>query len=133
MLGSYFSIVGIFFDKMHLIYLYLGSFKWILEYHKVYFINETSGIIHNMKIAQRNKCEKQKIVNLNTSLIQIAIKSQWTSILLYTTRSIEIRGSQNSRSDFRSMMTWQSKVSFTKLLEDIKELSYSHHHIQRLT
>ena len=75
MLGSYFSIVGISFEKMYLIYLYLGSFKWIIEYHVVCFINETSGIIENMKTVQRNKCEKLKIVNFNTSSIQVAIET----------------------------------------------------------
>ena len=33
---------------------------WILEYHEVCLTNKTSGIIENIKTAQRNKCENQK-------------------------------------------------------------------------
>ena len=48
---------------------------WILDYHEVCFTNKTSGIIENMKTAQKYKCEKLKIVNLDTSLILVAIET----------------------------------------------------------
>jgi len=49
--------------------LYLGSFKWILEYHEVCLLGISSGIIEDMKTAQRNKQEKLKIVNLDIRLL----------------------------------------------------------------
>jgi len=39
----------------------LGNFKWIQEYHEICSINFTSGIIEDMKFAQRNKSEKAEI------------------------------------------------------------------------
>ena len=43
------------FFYQNTLYLYLGSSKWILEYHEVCLIRKTSGIIEDMKTAQRNK------------------------------------------------------------------------------
>ena len=76
---KYNNIRAIFFISWHILwqntfYLYLNSSKWILKYHEICFTNKTSGIIEDMKIAPRNKCEKLKRVNLNTSLIQVSIK-----------------------------------------------------------
>lgn len=52
----------------------MSNFKWILEYYEVCLTNKSSDIIEDMKIAQRNKCEKLKIVNLDISSIQAPIE-----------------------------------------------------------
>ena len=71
------NVRAIFFISWHILwqnafYLYLDSSKWILKYHEICLTNKTSGIIED--IASRNKCEKLKRVNLNTSSIQVSIK-----------------------------------------------------------
>ena len=58
-------------------YLYLDSFKWILEYHEVCLLGISSGIIEDMKTAQRNKQEKLKIVNLDTRLLSRINEVPW--------------------------------------------------------
>ena len=40
-----------------------------------YVLQTESGVIEDMKTTQRNKCEKLKIANLDTSSIQVAIKT----------------------------------------------------------
>ena len=75
-------------------------------------------------------CLALKIVNLDTSSIQ---GFNWKLIRnVDTSRSIELHKSRIFRSVFQLMMTWTSKVSFTKLLGNIKGLFWSHHSTQRL-
>ena len=57
---------------------------WILEYHEVCLTNKTSGIIENIKTAQRNKCEKQK-KSISTKArykLLLRFNEPWTSLIL---------------------------------------------------
>ena len=125
----------IFFMCWHILwknalYLYLDSSTWSIEYHEVCLLATTSCIIEDMKIAQRNKWGKLKIVNLDTSSTQGFYQELMKNP--DTFRYIELRGSRIFRFVFRPMMTWTSRVSFTKLLGNIKGSFWSHHSTQRL-
>ena len=75
----------------------------------------------------KNKWEKLKIVNLNTSVTQGFYQELMKN--LNTSRSIEFCRSRIFKCVFQpmAMMIWTCRVSFTKLLGDIKCLFPSHH------
>ena len=93
LLGSYFSCIGISFDKTHFTCNWI-VLKWFLEYHEVYWINKTSSIIEDMKTAPRNKLKKVE----KWTLILASIDNKWRISILVSTplnhRALQIQNSQ---------------------------------------